>query len=110
LAKLRVLTVTTFAAAQTFDFSADKNWHKVTLTANMTSIAFTAPRQVGTVVLEFVQGGAGGYTVAGWPATTRWAGGVKPTFGDAVDTTRLVTAWYDGTNYFCDFLPDTYTA
>jgi len=110
LAKLRALTIPTFAAAMTFDFSDDKNWQKVTLTANMTSIAFTAPRQIGTVVLEFVQDGTGGWTVAGWPATTRWAGGVKPTFGDAAGTTRLVTAWYDGTNYFCEFRPETYIA
>ena len=112
LAKLRVLTITAFSATPTFDFTADKNWHKITLTANITAITLTAPRQVGTVVLEIVQDGTGGWTIAtsAWPATCKWAGGVKPTFGDAAGTTRLVTAWFDGTNYHCEFRPETYIA
>jgi hypothetical protein len=115
LAKLRALTTTAFSVTPTFDFTADKNWHKITLTGNITAAAaimFTAPRQIGTVVLEIIQDGVGGWTIAtsAWPGTTKWAGGVKPTFGDAAGTTRLVTAWYDGTNYFCEFRPETYIA
>jgi hypothetical protein len=110
LAKLRALTITSFSATPNFDFTGEKNWHQITLTANITAITFSDPRQIGTVVLKFVQGGAGGYTVTGWPGSTRWAGGVKPTFGDAVGTTRLVTAWYDGSVYHCEFRPETYIA
>jgi len=113
LAKLRVLTTTAFSAGTpTFDFTADKNWHKITLTGNITAITLTAPRQVGTVVLEIVQDGTGGWTIAtsAWPPACKWAGGVKPVFGDAAGTTRLVTAWFDGTNYHCEFRPETYIA
>jgi hypothetical protein len=110
LAKLRVLTGTAFSATPTFDFTDEKNWHQITLTGNITAITFTAPRQIGTIVIKFIQDGTGGWTVVGWPASTRWAGGVKPTFGDVPGAIRIVTAWYDGSVYHCEFRPEAYIA
>lgn len=72
------------------------NVFEVTLSANVTSLAFANPPaagRAGVVTLIVRQDGSGGRTFA-WPAAVKWAGGVAPVVSaaaEAIDVYSLLT-------------------
>jgi hypothetical protein len=80
------------------------NVFEVTLTEDVTDLAFTNPPvagKAGSLTLILRQDAAGGRAVA-WPGVVRWSGGLPPTVSgaaDAVDIYAFVTrdggaTWY----------------
>jgi hypothetical protein len=73
------------------------NFIKFTLSDNTTvSISTTTPN-IGTYILEIIQGGS--YTVT-FPAAWKWSGGAAPTITNGADKVDIITIVYDGTYYF----------
>lgn len=65
------VSVSSSSGTLTIDWK-NGNWHKTTLTENITTVTFTnAPPHVSLCHLEVTQG-AGAYTIAGWPAVVDW--------------------------------------
>lgn len=84
LGKTVGLGVETYAASMTIDWS-DKTKGKIrtiTLTGNITSLAFSNAVVGQVLFLRCIQGGSGSYTVA-FP-TAKWPGGSAPTLTTAV--------------------------
>ena len=73
------------SGAVTFDCESGNSF-QVTLTENITAITLSNPPatgKYGEITIKFVQDGTGGWTVAGWPAGVKWAGGSAPTITSA---------------------------
>lgn len=68
----------TFAAAQTVDFSS-AGYAELTLTGNITSLAFSGGVADTMVELHLIQDGTGSRTLSGAAASIKWAGGTAPT-------------------------------
>lgn len=81
------------------------NHAKVTLAQNNT-LKFDLPHPVGCmrVVLFLIQGGSGSNLITNWQAAggsaVYWPGGTAPTLSTAVGSVDIITAIYDGTNYY----------
>lgn len=71
------------------------NKQKVTLTGNCT-FTFTAPTGATNLSLRVIGNGTG-YTPV-WPATVKWDG-TAPTFTGTVSKWKLISFYFDGTNY-----------
>lgn len=89
----------------TIDFSTG-NISKVTLSENITSITLSGATAGDWLAIVVTQG-ASSYTVAGWPATVKWAlGGTAPTISTTNGAVDIVTMFYDGTNYYASVSQD----
>lgn len=75
----------------------------LTLTGNVTAIAITPPtigaNRLIRLSVRLLQDGTGGRTVAGWPASVKWAGGSAPTITATAGKYDIITFDHDGTNY-----------
>jgi hypothetical protein len=75
---------------------ATGNHFAVTLTENVTSVAFSnvpASGQYVPISIEFTQDATGGRTVAGWPAGVKWPGGTVPTITVAADAVDVIKGY-----------------
>lgn len=70
-----------------------------TLGANITSIGQFGETNRGQLLTVLLTQGAGSYTVAGWPASFKFAGGAAPVFSTTAGRTGTVVFRYDGTNW-----------
>jgi len=86
----------------TVDFSAGQK-HTVTLNASPGTIAFTAPAGIGNFMLVIKQGTPNTNTMAGWPASVKWSGGVAPTITVGAGKVDVLSFYWDGTNYWGQF-------
>jgi hypothetical protein len=97
--------------AITFDCTLG-NAFQVTLNANITSITLSNPPasgNYGEMTIKFVQDAIGSRTVAGWPASVKWPGGVAPTITITATTgTDLIhlETWDGGTTWFGTVVQD----
>lgn len=67
------------------------NSQKITVTGNITSMAFNNPPASGidgSLTLYVVQGGTGSYTIV-WPTSVDWPGGTGPTISTAVGSVDI---------------------
>jgi hypothetical protein len=81
------------------DWSANGNYHKWTLTGNVTGTpTFTNPSATGAVLAQVIQDGTGGRTMV-WPTSVIWDKGVAPTLSTAAGAVDLAVLVWDGTNY-----------
>jgi len=85
----------TYGATITPDV-ANGNIQTVTLTGNVTFSAFTNPIAGQSLILFVVQDGTGSRTLT---STMKFAGGSK-TLSTAASSIDIITAYYDGTNYY----------
>lgn len=93
-----VYSVTTPGATPTFDWNNGLR-QKTTLSANVTSITFTAPPGPSNLILVITPNT---YSVTGWPAAVDWGAQGAPTMADGE---RFVCMfYYDGTTYFASYL------
>lgn len=75
--------------------------HEITLTGNVTSVAFTAPKNRAEIIrLELVQDATGSRTAAGWNASIKWAGGSAPTLSTTAAHRDIFTFRWDGVSYW----------
>lgn len=79
-----ILGTETYAASMTIDWSdmTKGKIRTITLTGNVTSLAFSNATVGQVLFLRVIQGGAGSYTVA-FP-TAKWPGGAAPTLTTTV--------------------------
>jgi len=70
----------------------------ITLTANVTGITIKNAYKGKAISLIFLQGGVGGYSIAGWAANVKLVGGAYGG-GDAVGEYATLTLIYDNTNW-----------
>jgi hypothetical protein len=89
----------TFSATPTFDHKVS-NFHRYTLGGNVTAITLSNGIVGETLEILFVQDGTGNRTVAGWPASVKWAGGVAPTITVTASKADLIRLLWDGTNWW----------
>lgn len=88
--------LTTLGAATggiTLDFSLTAD-HEITLTGNVTSVTITPPVVAAGYVKRCtlkINTGAGSFTMAGWDADIRWAGGTAPTITTTANKVDYVT-------------------
>jgi len=85
----------TFASTITPDVT-NGNIQTVTLTGNVTFSAFSNPVAGQSLTLFVVQDGTGSRTLT---STMKFAGGSK-TLSTAANSIDIITAFYDGTNYY----------
>lgn len=74
----------------TWDVAAAPN-AVLTITANITSVTISNAQAGMVYGLEVVQGGSGGYTIAGWPAAVDWGNAGAPTLSTAVGKVDLIS-------------------
>lgn len=82
------------SGAVTIDWGADGNVQKMTLTGNVTSVAFTNPPGPCNCRL-WIHAGTGGFTVAGWDADVDW-GGSAPVVSAGANKFDVGVFEYDG--------------
>ena len=80
------------------------NKQRVTMTGTCT-FAFTAPAGP-TNLLLLVQQDATGNRQANWPASVKWAGGVKPNLSAAANAVDIIGFYFDGTTYYASLSPN----
>jgi hypothetical protein len=80
---------------------ANGNLANITMTSN-TTFTLTSP-VVGTYIMKLIQGGGGGFT-ATYPANFLFSGGIAPTLTTTAGKVDVITAVYDGTNYYCSYV------
>ena len=91
--------VITFSGTPTFDLTQSSFIEVAVLTADITNITISNPTEGQEWSVLFVQNGAGGWTVSGWPASVKLSGGafvVTVTAGKG----SLITFLYDGTTHW----------
>lgn len=73
-----------------------------TLSANVTSITFTAPPGPCNLMLRLVQDGTGGRTVpvTAWPSTVKTGAGYTPPVASGAGDESLFSLYYNGTDYY----------
>lgn len=71
----------TYGATTTVDWSDTTKGkvRNITLTGNITTLAFSNVTVGQAIVIRFIQDGTGGRTITNWPSTIKWAGAVVPT-------------------------------
>lgn len=74
------------------------NVAELTLTANITSFAITNGVAGQQLILTFVQGGAGGFTLAG-SGGILWEGSSAPTLTATTGRRDVFRLYYNGTNW-----------
>jgi hypothetical protein len=70
-----------------------------TITANITSIAFTSPTSGQSITILATMGGSGSYTLPASGATLKYANGIR-TLSTAVGAIDMITITYIGTVYY----------
>ena len=63
------------------------------------TFTFTAPTNVGNLLLVLVQDGTGSRT-ATWPGTVKWPSGVAPTLSTGAADIDIISLYYDGSSYY----------
>jgi len=81
---------------------ADGANQKVTLTASCT-FTFNNATNGQTYLLKLIQGGSGSYTIS-LPGSVAWPANTPPTLSTAVGKIDIVTLYFDGANYFGNFV------
>lgn len=76
------------------------NFQSTVLTANVTAITLPNPLSGQVLTLRFLQDGVGGWTVAGWPGTMNWEGGVAPVVAAGANASTVVAIVWDGTAWW----------
>jgi len=74
------------------------NKAKLRLDAN-TTLSFTDPSNVCSLLLMVIQDGTGSRTIT-WPANVKWPGGTPPTLSTGAFGADIVEFYFDGTNYY----------
>ena len=92
-------TVTYNVTTTTVDWKLG-NKATVTLTGNVGTLAFTNPTNPCNVLLRIVQDGTGNRLITAYDADIKWVGGTKPTLTTTANGIDIVSAYWDGTNYF----------
>lgn len=90
------------SATPTFD-ALSSSCHRMTLTANVTSVTFANPVAGKPFYLIFVQDAGGGHTVTGWTVSggsVRWAGGAAPVIAAGANARSLLSFVYDGVDIY----------
>lgn len=87
-----VVSTNTAAGATPTVNLANGNVHKLTLTANVTTLTLSGAINgvACTVKIFLTQGGDGSYTVT-WPASVKWAAATAPTLSTDVGKIDVVT-------------------
>lgn len=88
------------SATLAFDQTNCGNFQSVVLTADVTAITLPNPLSGQVLTLRFLQDGVGGWTLAGWPGTVNWEGGVAPVLDAAAGASTLVRLEWDGTAWW----------
>ena len=84
----------------------DSDLHKVTLTANVTTLNLNNPKVGQRFIIRVLQDSTGGRTVS-WPSSIKWAGGSAPSISTAADkatTLGFLTVVAGGSPEFDGFL------
>jgi hypothetical protein len=87
---------------------------ELTLTSHLTDsgdVVFSTPEGLGNFILTVIQDATGGWNIGSdaWPAAVIWPGGIAPTFGDPALGKRLISFYYDGTNWWGQYITQTYS-
>lgn len=69
---------------------------ELTMTGNVSAITLSNPLSGGIYYFD-VKTGAGGFTLAGWPAAVLWSGGTAPTLTTTASKVDLIVLQYNGT-------------
>ena len=88
----------------TIDFSLGNN-HTIDMDQNVTTVVFNnipAGTKLFPIWLQFVQSGAGNFTVAGWPGSVQWHEGIVEDADQATGARELIAGYTDdgGTNVY----------
>lgn len=98
-AETNIGTVTTTA---TVNWQTGGASQRLTLTASTNcTVSFTAPVNIGWYTLKTISPATGVPAIT-WPATVKWAGGVKPVQAVTAGAANIQRFYYDGTNYWGD--------
>ncbi len=93
------------SASSTIDWTQG-NKQSITLTGDVT-LTFTDPNGPCNLILKIVQDSTGGHSVT-FPSNVKWEGGNVPDLStDSGDTVRIVSLYFDGTNYYAQ-ITDAY--
>lgn len=112
LSQNRSWTITTPAqTSQTLADAATTTWNIATgsianwtLAGNRT-LSVTNPTINSYGQIMIVQDGTGNRLVT-WPASFKWEGGTAPTLSATAGAVDIVTCFYNGTSYFCNYGKD----
>lgn len=66
---------------------------RITLNNNITTVVLPTPPAAGyarVISMVFTQDATGGRTVAGWPSSLKWAGGVAPALATAANAVSII--------------------
>lgn len=82
------------------------NKQSITLTGDVT-LTFTDPNGPCNLILKIVQDSVGGHNIT-WSSNVKWEGGNTPDLSsDEGNSVRIVSFYFDGTNYYAQ-ITDTY--
>lgn len=89
------------AGAVTINWNTS-NKQLLTVTANATSITFTAPTNGSSDLrLVIMQDAVGGRTIAFPTSNVKWAAATIPTWTTTANKVDIVSIFFDGTTYYC---------
>ena len=89
----------------TFDFSTG-NISKITLSEDITSVTLAGAAAGDILHIQITQDSTA-RTISGWPAAVKWSGGgTAPTISTTSGAVDIVSALYDGTNYWASVTQD----
>ena len=94
-----------YSTTSTIDWN-NGNKQSITLTTD-TTLTFTNPSGPCNLILKVIQDSTGGWDLT-FPAEVKWEGGTAPDLtGDAGNVVRIVSLYFDGTNYYAQ-ISDAY--
>jgi hypothetical protein len=89
----------------TFDFSTG-NISKITLSEDITSVTISGATAGDILHIQITQDSTA-RAISGWPAAVKWSGGgTAPTISTTSGAVDIVSALYDGTNYWASVTQD----
>lgn len=89
----------------TFDFSTG-NISKITLSEDITSVTISGATAGDILHIQITQDSTA-RAISGWPASVKWsAGGTAPTISTTSGAVDIVSALFDGTNYWASVTQD----
>ena len=99
------VTDTSSSGAVTFDFSTG-NISKITLSEDITSVTLSGATTGDILHIQITQDSTA-RTISGWPAAVKWSGGgTAPTISTTSGAVDIVSALYDGTNFWASVTQD----
>lgn len=99
------VTDTSSFGSVTFDFSTG-NISKITLSEDITSVTISGATAGDILHIQITQDSTA-RTISGWPAAVKWSGGgTAPTISTTSGSVDIVSALYDGTNYWASVTQD----